>query len=643
MAEEKKVESLSLDRAAKLGHTQSRVGFSKDSVTFGKFPPSASIVTGGHMISLSTEDLYRQPAGVFWQELGHRVCQLLVDQGAKVNEVDNDGRHPLIQAAQEGHLPVVRYLLDKGARLDHRSHDGKTALRVTCTESHREVAEFLLGQGSDLNYRDADGRSTLYVLSLENHVATATFLLDHGAHVEAADLESRTPLHVTSWQGHLTMVTLLLKHKSRSSSSNSSSDVRTPAATAGSSAVSPALAPPGVSGSGSAGQGQGSQTCSAAAVAGIGVSAHQHSSPSDSPESTLDRRKSYQSNNSSKSSSNMTTSTNQSTQSGQQQQQQQPVSSSSKEGECLTFTQQLQQCSMGKNRSRPISRVLSPVSEPQSPVQSPAVSPVTEVVRVPGMMLPANLPLNAMDSDSGGIGGVTVTSTGRVRVDLGGGKELLGNRPATTTTNTSSTTTTSAVAAAAASTSPALERNLNLLAPSPVKCAASKPDKISATINIITNPNADMLATPEEPVWQMQPAQVKASRAGDPNRGPPPPPPPPPPPSNNNVGSPTAPALPPRIPLVDSPNKIVLARRKRNGIVTNPKVTKSAVNNTHYNKLSAEDKKNGVAKGGAGNGAGKGFSNIQPHAPGSGGAGGRDGNGKAIRPTGLPLKKETPM
>nr|KAG5711586.1 hypothetical protein BaRGS_016768 [Batillaria attramentaria] len=184
-----------------------------------------------------------------------------------------------------------------------------------------------------------------------------------------------------------------------------------------------------------------------------------------------------------------------------------------------------------------------------------------------------------------------------------------------------------------------------MLAPSPVKCAASKQEKISATINIITNPNADMLPTPEEPVWQMQPApSTKAMR------------PPPPPPSN---GSPTAPALPPRVPLIDSPTKIVMgsgghvpvpletrspeARRKRNGILTNPKVIKgSTVNNGHYNKLSADDKKNGVAKGGgSSNGSsGKGFSNIQPPAPRSGG---RDGNGKAIRPTGLPLKKETPM
>ena len=556
-----------------------------------------------------------------------------------MNAVDNDQRTALQSAAWQGHHSVVKLLLDTGAHVDHTCNQGATALCIAAQEGHEEVVRVLLRHQANPNHADQFGRTPVRVALKSGHHSVVRILEDFGA----------TPVSCS---------------KSRSSSSNSSSDVRTPAATAGSSTVSPATAatsaPVGCGSGAGPGQGTGSQSGSAVGVGVAGGVSAQHSSPSDSPESTLDRRKSYQSNNSSKSSSNMTTSTNQSTQSGPQQ----PgvgggLGGGGKDGgECLTFTQQLQQCSMGKNRSRPISRVLSPVSEPQSPVQSPTVSPVTEVVRLPGMVVVGNHPGSSntamsTDSEAGGIGGVTVTSTGRVRVDLGGGKELLGNRPATAT----------AAAAAAApgappATSPALERNLNLLAPSPVKCAASKPEKISATINIITNPNADMLATPEEPVWQMQPSHhinLKASRG----------PPPPPPASASGLSSPTAPALPPRVPLVDSPNKIMLghgsahaaavggshgetrspeARRKRNGIVTNPKVTKSSVNNAHYNKLSADDKKNGAPKGGAGSSSGKSFSNIQPHAPASGSGGsGRDGNGKAIRPTGLPLKKETPM
>lgn len=64
---------------------------------------------------------------------------MLLDQGAKPNEVDNDSRIALIQASQEGHLEVVQKLVEAGSNVNHRSHDGKTALRVAAVESHREV------------------------------------------------------------------------------------------------------------------------------------------------------------------------------------------------------------------------------------------------------------------------------------------------------------------------------------------------------------------------------------------------------------------------------------------------------------------------------------------------------------------------
>ena len=65
---------------------------------------------------------------------------MLLDQGAKPNEVDNDGRIALIQAAQEGHVGVVKRLVEAGSNVNHRSHDGKTALRVAAVEGHTQVS-----------------------------------------------------------------------------------------------------------------------------------------------------------------------------------------------------------------------------------------------------------------------------------------------------------------------------------------------------------------------------------------------------------------------------------------------------------------------------------------------------------------------
>ena len=138
--------------------------------------------------------------------------EVLLESGARITEIDNDGRIPLSLAAQEGHITVVASLLEAGSPIESKAHDGKTPIRVAALEGHKDVVHFLLCEGADLNYRDADGRSTLYMLALENHLAMATFLLENGADVESCDLEGRTALHVAAWQGHTDMVELLINH-----------------------------------------------------------------------------------------------------------------------------------------------------------------------------------------------------------------------------------------------------------------------------------------------------------------------------------------------------------------------------------------------------------------------------------------------
>ena len=54
-----------------------------------------------------------------------QAVDALVESSARVTEVDNDGRIPMILAAQEGHLPVVSSLLEAGSPIESKAHDGK--------------------------------------------------------------------------------------------------------------------------------------------------------------------------------------------------------------------------------------------------------------------------------------------------------------------------------------------------------------------------------------------------------------------------------------------------------------------------------------------------------------------------------------
>ncbi|CAL1536250.1 unnamed protein product, partial [Lymnaea stagnalis] len=358
-------------------------------------------------------------------------------------------------------------------------------------------------------------------------------LVQHGAKVNSVDNDRRTAVQSASWQGHETVVKLLLEAGARvdhtcnqgatalrSNSSTSSGDIKmntpmstTQGTTAGSSSIG---------------------------MQGIEVTNVMIQPSSASPESSSDRRKSYHSNNSSSKSSIITTSTNQSSQSGF-------GNLSRLDRECLTFTQQLQQCSMGKNRSRPISRVLSPVSEPQSPLHSPCRTPVVH------------------------------------------SPSALGSTD---------------------------QNNINILAPSPIKHGSSKQERISATINIITNPHADMMSSVEEPVWQRNPAHPANSHH-----------------FASTTNSSSSSKSPSRIIMgrVSLESKSPDTRRKRNGIVTNPKVLKpgSVTGAPRYNHLSQDLDTQLASHSPTTNG----FSNILP--PGSH----EDIILKPVRPSGLPIKK----
>lgn len=62
---------------------------------------------------------------------GHQVvCRTLLESGAKIDQTDNDGKPPLMLAAEEGHSDLVsEFLKNYGAPPDQKAHDGRTALR----------------------------------------------------------------------------------------------------------------------------------------------------------------------------------------------------------------------------------------------------------------------------------------------------------------------------------------------------------------------------------------------------------------------------------------------------------------------------------------------------------------------------------
>ncbi|WP_421798391.1 ankyrin repeat domain-containing protein [Haliscomenobacter sp.] len=78
------------------------------------------------------------------------VVRQLKDAGANVNAPDENGTTPLMAASEEGQEQVVQYLLSVGAEVNAKNKEGWTALAFAARENQPEVIQFLLAKKADL-------------------------------------------------------------------------------------------------------------------------------------------------------------------------------------------------------------------------------------------------------------------------------------------------------------------------------------------------------------------------------------------------------------------------------------------------------------------------------------------------------------
>lgn len=79
----------------------------------------------------------------------------LLEEGASPHLASREtGERALLVAAALGHVPVVEELLNQGARIDLRDDDGRNALALAARAGERRVVELLLHRGASIDMRD---------------------------------------------------------------------------------------------------------------------------------------------------------------------------------------------------------------------------------------------------------------------------------------------------------------------------------------------------------------------------------------------------------------------------------------------------------------------------------------------------------
>ena len=154
----------------------------------------------------------------FNHNLHNAVCngqqddvQLLLDNGASINTVDENGCTVLHQALSRGYEAIAQLLINRGADVAaKRGNDKMTALHLAAAAGYEMSVPLLLENGADLEAKDDKGLTALHFAAFIGHETIVRLLLDNGADLEAKNDNALTALHVAAVIGHETIVRLLL-------------------------------------------------------------------------------------------------------------------------------------------------------------------------------------------------------------------------------------------------------------------------------------------------------------------------------------------------------------------------------------------------------------------------------------------------
>ena len=134
----------------------------------------------------------------------------LIEDGADLNALGEDGETPLTIAVLGRHEALAGLLIDRGADIRARNSGGFTPLHAAAYSNAVGLAERLIDLGIDVTDRDNKaGVAPLHVAAEEGHADVAKLLIDRGADVEVHEANGYTALTRAIWRGHTEVIAVL--------------------------------------------------------------------------------------------------------------------------------------------------------------------------------------------------------------------------------------------------------------------------------------------------------------------------------------------------------------------------------------------------------------------------------------------------
>ncbi|KAM5386800.1 hypothetical protein ACJZ2D_000093 [Fusarium nematophilum] len=143
----------------------------------------------------------------------YQTFKMLLDRGADMEAIWQEYHYrPIHQAAQGGHLEIVRLLIENKVDLNAKEKNGGSPMMLAARGGFLEVVELLIENGASICMEANEGETALMLASDNGHPKIVKLLLDNGAK-SCSSWSTWRPIHHAVQNGHFEVVKVLLSYE----------------------------------------------------------------------------------------------------------------------------------------------------------------------------------------------------------------------------------------------------------------------------------------------------------------------------------------------------------------------------------------------------------------------------------------------
>jgi len=131
------------------------------------------------------------------------------------NDDENNGNSALIYAIREGHLSITQLLVENGAKINEIYENGNSPLKSAIKCESLPIIEYLIAQGADINLKDSNHDTPLiYAIQFTNKqsLPIIKLLITHHSDINIVNKYEKTPLIYAFERKSLPIIKMLVDH-----------------------------------------------------------------------------------------------------------------------------------------------------------------------------------------------------------------------------------------------------------------------------------------------------------------------------------------------------------------------------------------------------------------------------------------------